>query len=100
MTKEQEIELNKLLDAEIPVMRRTIQTHGQQMMAARAAATAPATGGYSPRLRPLLPAARSSRAGSTAAGTPNCVAGPQRSLREAQYLQVLEFPRKCWTPSK
>jgi hypothetical protein len=33
MTKEQEAELNKLMDAEIPVMRRTIQTHGQQMMA-------------------------------------------------------------------
>ena len=43
MTKEQEVELNKLMDAEIPVMRRTIQTHGQQMMAARAA-TAPAPG--------------------------------------------------------
>ncbi len=43
MTKEQEVELNKLMDAEIPVMRRTIQTHGQQMMAARTA-TAPAPG--------------------------------------------------------
>jgi hypothetical protein len=36
MTKEQEVELNKLLDAEIPAMRRTLQTHGQQMIAARA----------------------------------------------------------------
>jgi hypothetical protein len=37
LTKEQETELNKLLDTEIPAMRRTLQTHGQQMMAARAA---------------------------------------------------------------
>jgi hypothetical protein len=36
LTKEQETELNKLLDAEIPSMRRTLQTHGQQMMAAKA----------------------------------------------------------------
>jgi hypothetical protein len=42
MTKEQETELNKLLDAEIPAMRRTLQTHGQQMIAARAASGAPA----------------------------------------------------------
>jgi hypothetical protein len=37
LTKEQETELNKLLDAEIPAMRRTLQTHGQQMIAARGA---------------------------------------------------------------
>jgi hypothetical protein len=43
MTKEQETELNKLLDAEIPVMRRTLQTHGQQMLIARAASAPPAT---------------------------------------------------------
>jgi len=36
MTKEQETELNKLLDTEIPAMRRTLQTHGQQMLAAKA----------------------------------------------------------------
>src|SRR5262245_48479492 len=30
LTKDQEAELNKLLAAEIPVMRRTLQTHGQQ----------------------------------------------------------------------
>src|SRR2546423_8091012 len=44
MTKEQEVELNKLLDAEIPAMRRTIQTHGQQMIAARAANNPPPAG--------------------------------------------------------
>src|SRR4026208_823017 len=33
LTKEQETDLNKLMDTEIPAMRRTIQTHGQQMMA-------------------------------------------------------------------
>src|SRR5262245_27758875 len=42
LSKEQEAELNKLLDAEIPSMRRTLQSHGQQMMAARGA-SAPAT---------------------------------------------------------
>ena len=36
LTKEQESELNKLLDAEIPAMQRTIQTHGREMMAAKA----------------------------------------------------------------
>jgi hypothetical protein len=36
MTKEQEVALNKLLDTEIPAMRKTLQTHGQQMLAARA----------------------------------------------------------------
>src|SRR5262245_3123433 len=30
LTKEQETELNKIIDAEIPAMRKTIQTHGQQ----------------------------------------------------------------------
>jgi hypothetical protein len=55
MTKDQEAALNKLLDAEIPAMRRTLQTHGQQMMAARdpnAAGTgaAPSPGGAPPAL--------------------------------------------------
>ena len=53
MTKEQETELNKLLDSEIPMMRRTLQTHGQQMIASRAATagppvTAPPTAAPSP----------------------------------------------------
>ena len=42
LTRDQEVELNKVLDGEIPAMRRTIQTHGQQMMAARAASNPPA----------------------------------------------------------
>ena len=42
LTKEQEVELNKLLDAEIPTMVKTLQTHGQQMMAARGPAATPA----------------------------------------------------------
>jgi len=41
LSKEQETELNKLLDAEIPAMRRTLQTHGQQMMASRGAPPTP-----------------------------------------------------------
>src|SRR4029453_13248841 len=43
LTKEQETELNKLLNAEIPAMQRTIQTHGREMMAAKAQ-SAPAPG--------------------------------------------------------
>lgn len=43
LAKEQETELNKLLDEAIPAMQRTIQTHGREMMAAKAAsAPAPA----------------------------------------------------------
>jgi hypothetical protein len=41
LTKEQEAELNKLLDAEFPAMQQTIRTHGREMMAAKAA-SAPA----------------------------------------------------------
>jgi hypothetical protein len=61
MSKEQEAELNKLLDAEIPAMRRTLQTHGQQMMAARApgdgAGTAGAAGPRGSAAAPSVPAA-------------------------------------------
>ena len=48
LTKEQETGLNKLLDAEIPTMRRTLQTHGQQLIAARAATAPPSTGETKP----------------------------------------------------
>src|SRR6185436_608596 len=41
LTKDQEVELNKVLDTEIPAMQRTIRTHGQQMIAARAASNPP-----------------------------------------------------------
>ena len=74
MTKEQEVELNKLMDAEIPVMRRTIQTHGQQMMAERAAtAPAPATTPGGPTMPPAVqasPTVQPQTAGP-AAGAPN-----------------------------
>ena len=39
---DQESSLNKLLDAEIPEMRRTLQTHGRQMLAERATNSEPA----------------------------------------------------------
>lgn len=42
LTKEQETALNALIAAEIPEMRKTIQTHGQQMMAARPPVAPPA----------------------------------------------------------
>jgi len=45
LTKEQETALNTLINEEIPVMRRTIQTHGQQMIAARPPSAPPAVGG-------------------------------------------------------
>jgi len=47
LTKEQETELNKLLDEAIPAMRRTIQTHGREMMTAKAE-SAPAPGATAP----------------------------------------------------
>jgi hypothetical protein len=62
MTKEQESELNKLLDTEIPAMRRTLQTHGQQMLAARQSSVGPAapaagtTAGAPPAPAPPAPA--------------------------------------------
>src|SRR6185436_19712978 len=42
LTKEQETSLNALLESEIPAMRKTIQTHGQEMMAAHGPVTPPA----------------------------------------------------------
>jgi hypothetical protein len=97
MTKEQETELNKLLDAEIPIMRRTIQTHGQQMMAARAAATAPATTEAQPAPPPPAAAARGA---VPPAGAPNASplaaalaargAVPPSSRVPAEVLDALE----------
>jgi len=76
LTKEQETELNKLLESEIAVMRKTIQTHGQQMMAARAAnapapagATPPAAGAP-PTPAPAQPAATQPVPAAPPAGTP------------------------------
>lgn len=48
LTKEQETALNALINAEIPVMRRTIQTHGQEMIAARQSSAPPAGPGGAP----------------------------------------------------
>jgi hypothetical protein len=110
MTKEQETELNKLLDTEIPLMRRTIQTHGQQMMAARAAATAPATTEAQPAPAPPVtpppapapaPAAAAARGTAPAAGAPNAsllaaaiaargAAPPPSSRVPAEVLDALE----------
>jgi hypothetical protein len=58
MTKEQESELNKLLDTEIPAMRRTLQTHGQQMLAARQSSVGPGgpAAGTTPGAPPAGPA--------------------------------------------
>jgi len=67
MTREQETELNKLLDAEIPAMRRTIQTHGQQMLAARAAAN-PTPPAAAP---PPAPAPAPAAGAAPPAGAPN-----------------------------
>jgi len=48
MTKEQEVALNKILDTEIPAMQQTIRTHGQQMLAARAASNPAPVAGAAP----------------------------------------------------
>jgi len=99
MTKEQEVELNKLMDAEIPVMRRTIQTHGQQMMAARAATTPAPAGPTTPPAAQAPPTAPPPTAGP-AAGAPNAAllaaiaargaASPPSSRVPAEVLDALE----------
>jgi len=75
LTKEQETELNKIIDTEIPAMRKTIQTHGQQMMAERGgsptppspapASAPPATGASTP-----APSAAARGAAAPPAGAP------------------------------
>jgi hypothetical protein len=108
LTKDQEAELNKLLAAEIPVMRRTLQTHGQQMMAARAASAPPpavdalrgepstAPVPAAPATPPAPPAARGT---PPAAGTPNAAllaaalaarGAPPSSRVPAEVLDALE----------
>jgi hypothetical protein len=92
MTKEQEAELNKLLDTEIPVMRRTLQTHGQQMIAARAASNPP------PPAPTPAPAAPAPAPPAGAAGAPNPAllaalaarGAPPSSRVPAEVLDALE----------
>jgi len=69
LTREQETELNKLLDTEIPAMRRTLQTHGQQLMAERQVNAPPAAA--TPAAPPPSPPAAPSPQTPPAAGTPN-----------------------------
>ena len=78
LTREQETELNKLLDTEIPAMRRTLQTHGQQLMAERqvnappaAATPAAPPAATTPAAPPPSPPAAPSPQTPPAAGTPN-----------------------------
>jgi hypothetical protein len=101
MTKEQEAELNKLLDTEIPVMRRTLQTHGQQMIAARAASS-PAAGGAPgaaapPPVPTPAPAPPPLPAGAAGAPNPALLAAalaargaPPSSQVPAEVLDALE----------
>jgi hypothetical protein len=77
LTKEQETALNALMAAEIPIMRQTIKTHGQQMMAARPPAAPPAPGAAvpppatpPPAAPPAVPPAAAAARGGTA-GAPN-----------------------------
>ena len=91
MTKEQEVELNKLMDAEIPVMRRTIQSHGQQMMAARAATPPPATQAPPTAQPPTAgPAAGAPNAALLAAIAARGAAPPPSSRVPAEVLDALE----------
>lgn len=57
LTGEQESGLNKLLDSEIPEMRRTLQAHGRQMLAERVPAGGPAAAPAAPPAPPV-PGAR------------------------------------------
>jgi hypothetical protein len=98
MTKEQEVELNKLLDAEIPAMRRTLQTHGQQMIAARAASGAPApAAAAAPTPAPTPTPPPSPPAGAAGAPNPALLAAalaargaPPSSQVPAEVLDALE----------
>lgn len=100
MTKEQETELNKLLDAEIPAMQRTLRTHGQQMIAARApsgppptpaAGAAPGTATPPPTPAPAptpaqlqaAAAARGATVPPAAAGAPGAAGAPNPALLAA-----------------
>jgi hypothetical protein len=93
LTKDQEVELNKVIDTEIPAMRRTIQSHGQQMMAARGASTTtPATsppGAVSASPSPAAPQTSQAPASAPpppaapAAGAPNAALLPALAARGA-----------------
>jgi len=97
LTREQETELNKLLDTEIPAMRRTLQTHGQQLMAERQANAPPAA--TTPAAPPPSPPAAPSPQTPPAAGTPNAAllaaalaarGAPPSSRVPAEVLDALE----------
>jgi hypothetical protein len=100
MTKEQETELNKILDTEIPAMRRTLQTHGQEMIAARAANAPPAAPAATPAPAPATPPqAPPAPPAGAAAGTPNAAllaaamaarGAPPSSRVPAEVLDALE----------
>jgi hypothetical protein len=77
MTKEQEADLNKLLDAEIPAMRSTLQTHGRQMLAARdgGATPAPAGAGAAPPSAAQAQALAQAQAAAAARGATAPAAG-------------------------
>jgi len=96
LTREQETELNKLLDTEIPAMRRTLQTHGQQLMAERQANAPPPAA--TPAAPPPSPPAPSPQT-PPAAGTPNAAllaaalaarGAPPSSRVPAEVLDALE----------
>ena len=111
MTKEQEVELNKLMDAEIPVMRRTIQTHGQQMMAERAATTpAPGTtpggpgatvgGPTTPPAAQAQPTAQTPTAGPGPAGAAPASGAPNAALLAAIAARGAAPPPSSRVPAE
>src|SRR5436190_677472 len=59
----QDVDLNKLLDSEIPAMQQTLRTHGQQMLAARPPS--------SPAPTPAPAPAPAPAAAASAPGAPN-----------------------------
>jgi len=100
MTKEQEAELNKLLDTEIPAMQRTLKAHGQEMLAARAASAPPAAPAPAPTTPPpATPPQAPPAPPAGAAGTPNAAllaaamaarGAPPSSRVPAEVLDALE----------
>jgi hypothetical protein len=109
LTREQETALNAIITAEIPVMRKTIQTKGQEMMAARppvTPATPPATAAAAPPPPPppapgappnaALAAALAARGASPSSRVPadilDALEVEMRQMNDALFTKIATAP--------
>ena len=97
LNKEQETALNMLLDTEIPAMRRTLQTHGQQMLAAREPSASAGTAPPAPATTAPPPQTAAPSAAPNGAPNPALLAAalaargaPPSSRVPAEILDALE----------